>query len=87
MPAELILLTAPDCHLCDHGRAVLDELAAEGLLRWREVSTESTEGQRLQRGAPPLRPVLLDRDERALAFGRLSARRLRRTLRAEAPAA
>lgn len=77
----LVLLTARDCHLCAHGRDVLDALAAEGLLSWREVDADCDEGRRLAATAPPLRPVLYGGDGRVLAYGRLSARRLRRELR------
>ena len=75
----VILLTAPDCHLCEHGREVLGQLASEGLLSWRAVEADSDEGRALAAAAPPLRPVLLDADGRVVAYGRLSARRLRRT--------
>ena len=75
---SVLLLTARDCHLCEHGRDVLDGLAAEGLLSWREVTADSDEGRALAATAPPLRPVLYDEDRHVLAYGRLSARRLRR---------
>lgn len=75
-----VLLTERDCHLCAHGRAVLEDLAAEGLLEWREVAADSEEGRALATTAPPLRPVLYDRHGRAVAYGRLSAKRLRRSL-------
>ena len=74
--SALVLLTAPDCHLCGHGRQVLDELAAD----WREVSTDSEEGRRLAAAAPPMRPVLYTADGRLVAYGRLSLKRLRRQL-------
>jgi hypothetical protein len=76
----LILLTAPDCHLCAHGREVLDSLAADGLIRWRELDADSDEGSRLAAATPPLRPVLLDASGTVLAYGRLSRRRLARDL-------
>jgi hypothetical protein len=76
--SALVLLTAPDCHLCEHGKAVLDELAGEGRLTWREVDAESEEGLRLAATAPPLRPVLYQSDGSVIAYGRLSDRRLRR---------
>ena len=75
-----LLLTARDCHLCAHGREVLDALASEGLLSWREVDAESAEGRQLAAAAPPLRPVLFTPDGRVVAYGRLSAKRLRRQL-------
>ena len=76
----LVLLTAPDCHLCEHGRAVLDELADAGVCAWRGVESDSPEGRALAAGAPPLRPVLFDADGRVLGYGRLSKRRLQKTL-------
>ena len=81
---SFFLLTAPDCHLCEHARDVLDRLAGEGLLTWREVEPNSEQGHELADVAPPLRPVLFDRDLRIVGYGRLSARRLRRSLAAAA---
>lgn len=78
--SPLVLLTAPDCHLCAHGRTVLDELAAKGVLSWREVNADSDEGRRLAVSAPPLRPVLLDASGTVLAYGRLSRRQITRDL-------
>ncbi len=75
-----MLLTASDCHLCGHGREVLDTLATDGALTWHEVDADSDLGRRLAQTAPPLRPVLFDADERLIAYGRLSERRLRRQL-------
>ena len=78
---DVTLLTTPDCHLCAHSREVLDSLANEGLIRWSEISTESDAGRRLvEDGAPPMRPVLYDSSTRVLAYGRLSTRRLRKSL-------
>ena len=79
-PLTLVLLSAPDCHLCAHGRAVLDTLREEFGIDWREVSTESAEGERLALSAPPLRPVLFGSGGEVIACGRLSERRLRREL-------
>ena len=80
--SALILLTTHDCHLCEHGREVLDGLTDEGLLTWRDVDVDSDEGRALAAQAPPLRPVLLDTTGRVIAYGRLSARHLRRRLAA-----
>jgi hypothetical protein len=82
----LVLLTAPDCHRCAHAREVLDTLAAEGLLRWRELDADSVDGARLAATAPPLRPVLLDETGAVIAYGRLSQRRLVRELGRAGPA-
>ncbi len=80
--SEFVLLTARDCHLCAHGRDVLDGLASQGVLAWREVDADSGEGRALATTAPPLRPVLYDDAGRVVACGRLSSKRLRRTLSA-----
>lgn len=76
----LVLLTAPDCHLCEHAHEVLATLAAERNLSWRDIAVDSSEGRRLAAAAPPLRPVLFTSDGHILAYGRLSAKRLRRAL-------
>ena len=74
--SALLLLTAKDCHLCEHGKAALDELG----VAWREVDATSAGGERLAAVAPPMRPVLCDADGRVLAYGRLSLKRLRKQL-------
>ena len=74
--STLLLLTAADCHLCEHGKAVLDELG----VAWREVDAASVEGRRLEAVAPPLRPVLFTAGGRRIAYGRLSLKRLRKQL-------
>ena len=79
----LILLTAPDCHLCAHGREVLDGLASQGQLRWREVNADCPEGKQLAMSAPPFRPVLFDAERGVIAYGRISSGRLERELRRE----
>ncbi len=79
---HFLLVTAHECHLCEHGRRVLTELASEGLLTWREVEASSDEGQVLVEAAPPLRPLLLDLAGHLVACGRLSSRSLRRHLAA-----
>ena len=80
--SELVLLTAADCHLCEHGRGVLEEVDVD----WREVADDSQEGELLAATAPPMRPVLFAGDGRVLAYGRFSVKRLRKQLRAIAPA-
>jgi glutaredoxin len=74
--SAVVLLTAADCHLCEHGKAVLDELGVD----WREVDAASEEGRTLEATAPPMRPVLFTSDGRVLAYGRLSLKRLRKQL-------
>jgi glutaredoxin len=74
--SDLVLLTAPDCHFCEHANGVLAQLGVQ----WREVDGESDEGRRLAATAPPMRPVLFTADHRVVAYGRLSLKRLRKQL-------
>ena len=76
----LTLVTATDCHLCEHARTVLDVLGVEA----REVRVDSAAaGVLAARGVPlAFLPVLTD-GERVLAYGRFSERRLRRELALE----
>jgi hypothetical protein len=77
--STLVLLSADDCHLCEHGKKVLTELAGEGVLSWREVPADSEEGRTLELTAPPMRPVLYANGH-VVGYGRLSAKRLRRQI-------
>lgn len=76
-PDALVLVVGDQCHLCDHGRRVLEALGVEA----REVPVDSAEATRLvERGIPlAFLPVLTD-GERAIAYGRFSERRLRKDL-------
>lgn len=75
--ADLLLITAADCHLCGHARDVLAALSVTA----REIDVESPEAQALALRGVPLAflPVLWD-GERVLGYGRLSEGRLRRDL-------
>ena len=84
---ELTLLAVPGCPLSDHARQVLEKLAAEGLLIWREIATEAPSGERGNGSTPELLPALLNESGRMLAHGRLSERALRRSLPPDRPGA
>ena len=73
----LILITGSDCHVCEHGREVLNALQ----LRRREIGVDDEEAAALAARGIPLAflPVLTD-GERVLAYGRFSEKRLRRDL-------
>lgn len=73
------LVTGPDCHLCEHGRDVLDRLD----VAYVEVDAGSRQALALAETGVPLAflPVLV-RDGQLLAYGRLSEKRLRRALAA-----
>lgn len=74
---QLVLVTTGDCHFCEHAHEVLDELDVDH----REVDVASQEAAELGRRGIPLAflPVLTD-GELVIAYGRFSARRLRKEL-------
>lgn len=75
--SSLLFITTDDCHLCEHGREVLDRLGVER----REISDSSEEAAGLAASGIPLAfmPVLTD-GARVIAYGRLSEKRLRKEL-------
>lgn len=75
--SALLYVTTDDCHFCEHGRGVLDELGVER----REIASDSDEAAALASRGIPLSflPVLTD-GERVIAYGRFSAKRLRKEL-------
>jgi hypothetical protein len=74
----LVYVITDDCHLCEHGRGVLDNLGIER----REIEDSSEVAAGLAAAGIPLAfmPVLTD-GERVIAYGRLSEKRLRKELR------
>ena len=73
-------VTAPACHLCDHGRRVLDELSQHLPLQVIEVDLDSTEGRQLPATHRFAFPPAIIVDDTLIAHGRLSARGLARLL-------
>ncbi len=77
---DVILVTAPICHLCVDARQGLADLAGTFPLSVREVDIASTEGQRLfARLHPPMPPFVVI-DGELFSFGRLPRKKLRRFL-------
>jgi hypothetical protein len=77
---QVTYVTAPACHSCAHGRAVLAAIAERVPLEVREVSLNSDEGRHLLAVHRFAFPPAVIVDGRLLAHGRLSARRLARLL-------
>jgi hypothetical protein len=77
---QVTYVTAPACHSCDHGRAVLTEIAERVPLDVREVSLDSDEGRQLLAVHRFAFPPAVIVDGRLIAHGRLSGRRLARLL-------
>jgi hypothetical protein len=79
-----ILVTAPDCYLCEHARQVLARLGCDWPLALQEVTWESPEGMALvRRDGVPFPPALY-LDGTFAGYGRLSEGKLRRILRERA---
>jgi glutaredoxin len=81
---RVTLLSAPDCELCEHAKAVLARVGEEYDLEVAECSTATEAGRDLmvrhRVAFPP--GVLIDGE--AFSYGRLSERKLRRELAARA---
>ncbi|MGW5063658.1 glutaredoxin family protein [Streptomyces sp. NPDC004096] len=77
---EITLLTQADCTLCDHAKDVLAEVAADHPLSVTEIDLGSEEGQRLALHAGILFAPGVLLDGLPFSYGRLSERRLRRSL-------
>jgi glutaredoxin len=75
--SDLILVTSPDCHLCDRARALLADLAVD----YREVDLVDDEAGDLARAGVPVIffPVLVA-GTRVIAYGEIGADEVRRGL-------
>ena len=75
---EALLLTAPDCHLCEQARRVLQRLSEEVPLQRIELAWSDPHASALvQRDGIPFPPALYI-DGELWAYGRLSERALRK---------
>jgi hypothetical protein len=79
-PITITYVTAPACHLCDHGRQVLDDLDRHLPLQVVEVDLHSDQGRQLLATHRFAFPPAVIVDGALIAHGRLSARRLARLL-------
>jgi hypothetical protein len=77
---QITLLTQTDCALCDHAKQVLTRVGADHPLQITEIPLTTDQGRQLalQAGVMFAPGVLLD--GKPFAHGRLSERKLRRTL-------
>ena len=80
-PFEVTLLTKVACAYCDHAKEVLDRVRRDYPLRVSEIGLDTVEGELLARrvGVMFAPGVLIDGEP--FSYGRLSERKLRRTLR------
>lgn len=77
---RVTLLTQDDCAMCEHAKQVLARVGVDHPLEVREIRLTTPEGQELalRHGVLFAPGVLLDGE--SFAYGRLSERKLRRTL-------
>ncbi|GGO84952.1 hypothetical protein GCM10011584_03740 [Nocardioides phosphati] len=80
-PPSVTLLTQADCHFCEHAKDVLERVGAEVPIEVEEIDLTSTEGRALatQHGVLFAPGILLNGE--AFGYGRLSERRLLKSLR------
>lgn len=74
------LITAADCHLCDHARKVLDSIASEIPLIVDELPWDSDQGHFLVSRDGVAFPPAVYVDGSLTGYGRISERALRRRL-------
>jgi len=77
---QVTLLTTTDCHLCHHARQVLDRVAADHPIDIEEIPVGTERGQRLAAEANLVFPPGVLLDGQPFSYGRLSERKLRKTL-------
>jgi hypothetical protein len=79
MTPRLTLVTAVDCHLCEHARTVANRLASELKIEIQELAWESPEADVVRRDGVPFPPALYAGDE-LIGYGRISEGGVRRRL-------
>ncbi|SFP05271.1 Glutaredoxin-like domain [Amycolatopsis arida] len=85
-PTEITLLTQQACAFCDHAKDVLRRVGQDHPLRITEIDLADEEGQRLARRAGVMFAPGVLVDGEPFSYGRISERKLRRTLSKRAAA-
>jgi len=83
-PARITLLSRDNCGFCDHAKQVLARVGAQYPLQVIEISLDSREGQAMATPAGVLFAPGVLVDDQPFSFGRLSERKLLRTLQKRA---
>ncbi len=79
-PIQITLLTQSSCGFCDHAKEVLSRVGADYPLEITEIDLAAEEGQLLAARAGVLFAPGVLVDGESFSFGRISERKLRRTL-------
>ena len=75
-PIDILLVTSPGCHYCDHALGVLNEVGATAPLSVTTIALTSERGMDLLvRHRVPYPPILLVEGE-FFGYGRISRRKL-----------
>lgn len=77
---RVTLVTQPDCRLCEHAKTVLARIATDHPLQVDEVALNSASGQQLATRIGMLFAPGILLDGEPFGFGRVSERKLRKTL-------
>lgn len=77
----ITLLTQDDCALCDHAKNVLERVGIDHSISVEEVRLDSKRGRLLAKDANVLFAPGVLIDGQPFSHGRLSERKLRKTLR------
>lgn len=80
MTVEITVLSQANCGYCDQAQVILDRLSAEYAMRVRVLDLDTPEAQALAERAGMLFPPAVFVDDEPFSYGRLSERKLRRTL-------
>ncbi len=85
MSTEITLLTQSDCHLCEHAKTILGRVGEDYPLQVTEIDLRSADGQQLATEAGVLFAPGVLLNGQPFTYGRLSERKLRKTLGRLAP--
>ena len=77
---HLTLLTKADCSLCDQAKTTLEKVRHDYQLAVEVIGLESPQGQELAARSGMAFPPAVFVDGQPFSYGRLSERKLRRTL-------
>ena len=82
MTTRITLLTQEDCGLCEHAKQVLARVSSDYPVTVEEVNLRTDHGRRLAEKAGVMFPPGVLVDDLPFGYGRLSERKLRKTLAA-----
>lgn len=82
MTTRITLLTQEDCGLCEHAKQVLARVSSDYPVAVEEINLRTDQGRRLAEQGGVMFPPGVLVDDQPFGYGRLSERKLRKTLAA-----